>query len=308
MRTFRVGRCIATIVVAFVALTGAQAAGRQAERRGSHVWIDRAWELRYVIDFRAADAFQGAQARATRINAAPSTRFFRWEEFFIGTRFTIPHSMPWGHDDWMLTQIDFDPSGQVTSPNRYPGPLRGRINRLRYLALSAGDGPRDRIFTLGSWFTGLGDASTGWAPALCGEVDMPVPAGVESGAGYRYGPGFDHPELTGTFGCREWAFQLYDDGRPYIDVTSYVPQKADVAPKAFIRDFLGFARFGDSKPVIGQQNGIWYCLLECPGRDQPGRILDIAAWAKEHGWHVPTPPTRAPTFPDPPAVPGTYLN
>jgi hypothetical protein len=35
-------------------------------------------------------------------------------------------------------------------------------------------------------------------------------------------------------------------------------------------------------------------------------IPDIKVWAKRFEWFAPVPPTRVPTFPDPPAETGTY--
>lgn len=274
-------------------------------RRGSHVWIERPWDFRYVVVVQPYDFFQRAQARAARLNRSAPPGAFRWEEFFDAIRLHGSSDNARGLGDLSITKIEFDRDGTVRSPNRHSQPLRGRINRLRAVVLSAGDEPSDRVFDLGEWFIGIGDASTHFAPSICDSSEMKDPAGVGDGSSYRYGPRFTHPELTGTFGCREWAFQLYEPDRPYIDVTSHVLKRGS-PPDAFIRSFVGFARFGDSKPVIGRQGDTWFCLLECPGGDQPGRIENVAAWARARGWPTPRPPTRAPTFPDPPARSGTY--
>ena len=296
------------LAAALMASSAVRSASSESPRRGSHSWVERPWDLRYIVDFREADLYANGQARAAKKNASPTTRIFRWEEFFDGTPFKLSGAAAGATVDWMINRIEFDRSGRVTSPHRHPGPLRGRINRIRYVVLSAGDEPWDRVFTLGAWFTGLGDASADWAPAVCADIDMPPPAGMDPGGGYRYGKRYDHPKLSGTFGCREWAYQLYDPARPYIDVTSYTRGNGAAASVAFIRDFIGFARFGDAKPVIGQQRGTWYCFLDCPRGDDPGRIADIAVWARTNGWSAPKPPTRSPVFPDPPASAGTYPN
>jgi hypothetical protein len=91
-------------------------------------------------------------------------------------------------------------------------------------------------------------------------------------------------------------------------VTSYV-REGKVYPKyTYIRDFIGWARFGDKKPVIGKHEKDWYCLHDCPAGEKPGLIADIKAWSTKNGWTVPKPPTKAPTFVDPPARAGTYPN
>jgi hypothetical protein len=123
---------------------------------------------------------------------------------------------------------------------------------------------------------------------------------------YLYGSLFKADEYSTTFGCREWASQLYDPARPYIDVTSYVPVARSTSYESFIRPFIGWARAGDKKPVIGKHESAWYCLHDCPGDDRPGVILDISRWAAANGWKTPKPPTKVPTFPDPPTVPGFY--
>ncbi|MBX9901413.1 MAG: hypothetical protein K2Y28_11585, partial [Burkholderiaceae bacterium] len=66
----------------------------------------------------------------------------------------------------------------------------------------------------------------------------------------------------------------------------------------YIRKFLGWARFGDKKPVIGKHIKTWVCLLDCPNGDKPGIIPDIKKWAKKNGWTIPKPPEKQPQFPD----------
>ncbi len=108
-------------------------------------------------------------------------------------------------------------------------------------------------------------------------------------------------------GCREWAYQIKEPGRPYIDVTSYIPKRFDdYGPGTYIHETIGWARFEDHKPIIGKHEYLWYCLHDCPGDDLPGVIPDIKAWAAKNGWKAPQPPTRVPVFPDPPAKSGYY--
>jgi hypothetical protein len=245
---------------------------------------------------------------AARHNAKPGQEYFDWEEYFEPTVIVATRASELlRSEELSVVLVEFGPDGTVTTKNSHTGSLRGRLNRLRSLVLSAGEGANDRVFTLAYWFTGLGDASTHWAPAFCGGSDMPDAAMVRSDM-YLYGKLFKPDKYSATFGCREWAYQLYDDERPYIDVTSYVNVTAggERIQSTRIHEFIGWARFGDKKPVIGKHEDNWYCLHDCPEGTAPGLIPDIKAWATQRGWPVPKPPTKAPTFPDPPASSGTY--
>ncbi len=160
-------------------------------------------------------------------------------------------------------------------------------------------------YHLGFWFTGLGDVSTHWAPAICVSNQKPDAAQVRSD-GYLYGRLFKPNSQSTTFGCREWAYQLYNPDRPYIDVTSYVPKDADYPDGSYIREFIGWTRFDDKKPVIGKDGKTWICLHDCPNGDKPGVIPDIKVWVNQNGWALPTPPSQMPMFPDPPGKTGVY--
>jgi hypothetical protein len=208
-------------------------------------------------------------------------------------------------DPFGVVPINFDKDGFATTTHDEAARLRGRINRIRSVVLSMGDAPGTPRYLIGFWFTGLGDVSTHWAPAICASNQTPDAAQVRSD-GYLYGRLFKPHAQSTTFGCREWAHQLYDPERPYIDVTSYVPKDEYFPDGSYVREFIGWARFGDKKPVIGKHGKTWLCFHDCPGGDKPGAIRDIKAWAAKNGWDVPKPPTKAPTFPDPPATPGRY--
>jgi len=276
------------------------------ERRGTHVWIERPWEMRYFL--MVTKRWSIAKAGAIKRNARLARTSLDWEQIFdpVATfASTKPYATP--DDALSVVTIEFDNQGWVTTPHTYKGTLRGRLNRLQYITLSTGDGPQDVQYDLGIWFLGLGDVSTHWAPGLCVTKNIPSPF-AKTDEYYLYGPKFKLDEYSETFGCREWAYQLYDSARPYIDVTSYIPRSIDKeGPGAYIRPFIGWARFDDKKPVIGKDENQWYCLHDCPGGDKPGPIADIKVWAMRNGWSAPRPPTRVPTFPDPPSKTGTYL-
>lgn len=209
-------------------------------------------------------------------------------------------------DGISVVLLKFDEKGVVLTPNLKGLPLTGRINRLNGVVLSGGDQRTDPLFDLGDWFLGFGDISVHWAPAICHYLSVPSPFS-STDTRYLYGPKFKPGIGDPTVGCREWAYQLQDPGRPYIDITSYVPKDVDAdGTGAYIYETLGWAGFDDKKPIIGRNDNTWYCLHDCPGASKPGPIEDIAAWASKQGWPTPKPPTRIPVFPDPPAREGKY--
>ena len=282
---------------------------KPAERRGTHVWIERHWEARYFL--LVSDSWEIKRSGAAERNTHGRRTSLEWPQLFEPiAAVPIPkpsasYPLAWS-EHFSVVVIQFDQQGMVISPNSSERPLRGRLNRLRYMTLATGDEPTDVRYNLGIWFTGIGDASTDWAPGICPTNQQPDPAQIRS-EGYLYGKLFKPDPYKATFGCREWAYQLYDNERPYIDVTSYVPKAQDPdGPGTYIHEFIGWARFGDKKPVIGRHKDDWYCLHDCPGGDKPGIISDIKVWAIRNGWAVPKRPTRVPVFPDPPASLGTY--
>jgi hypothetical protein len=276
------------------------------KRRSSHTWIERPWDMRYFILVEDMNGWKASRELAEKKNANPRTRYFNWHAYFEPT--TVVPAKPSefsGSQDFAVVAIEFDKQGFVTTKHSHKGALQGRLNQLLYVTLSSGEEPNARQYDLGTWFTGLGDVSTHWAPGLCSVSQKPDPAQARSDT-YLYGRLFKATEFSTTFGCREWAYQLYDDERPYIDVTSYVPKGETFEHGTYVREFIGWARFGDKKPVIGKHEDVWYCLYDCPRGERPGKIADIKAWAARNGWAAPRPPTKAPAFPDPPAKPGTY--
>jgi hypothetical protein len=260
--------------------------------------------MRYAVAIRDLDEWSTAKEGAAQRNSKKTGSSREWAAIFKPT-FVIPaHTETVLHKGFAVVLIEFDKAGFVKTATEQAASLRGRLNRLQYITLAIGDGPTDLQYDLGEWFLGVGDASTHWAPALCGIKQMPSPFS-KTDEGYLYGPKYDNHDLHGTFGCREWAYQLYDPGRPYIDITSYLLRgRSD--PATAVRRTMGWSRFSDRKPIIGKHADDWYCFLECPDADKPGYIPDIAAWTAKRGWPTPKPPTKAPTFPDPPAKPGTY--
>jgi len=281
------------------------------EQSGRLTWIERPWNVRYVIYVEAERGWDSTKRASIAQNAKqasrePKRRFFSWEELSEPNHLVKTNAPDlFDNPNLAVLVVSFDQDGMVTSPHSSSKPLRGRINQLQYLGLSDGEGLDDRFYYMAHWFTGMGDTSTHWAPAFCHQDQRPNILNVKSDD-YLYGKLFKPYPHTPLFGCREWAYQLYDGERPYIDVTSYELGSKGKLPKGQIREFMGWARVGDDKPIIGKHEGDWYCLHDCPGGDAPGLIPDIKAWARRFGWQPPVPPTRVPTFPDPPAKSGTY--
>ena len=172
------------------------------------------------------------------------------------------------------------------------------------LRITQGNQKRTKADVVGQWLTSSpASAKEKITPALCLEQEMPT-ADNRALKSYRYGVKFEWQfRASEHFGCREWAHQLYDEKRPYIDVTAYSLPDTD----GVIGKFIGWARTGDKKPVIGKQSKVWLCLHDCPDNERPSVIPDIKVWAAKRGWLVPLPPTKMPTFPDLPAESGSYL-
>lgn len=271
-------------------------------------WLDRPWELRFVL-FVAENwelDVKGAHRRNEKAIKAGSLDL-EWESYF-DAKTTLPFSTQWGRPGTLsVVLIEFDKDGSVKTPHRFPAPLRGRLDRLMYVALTPGDHATQPRFNLDKWFLGLGDVSTHWAPSLCPLKQMPSPFS-QTDTLYLYGPKHEQSPYSPSVGCREWAYQLEEPSRRYIDITSYLPKRLD--PKGsgtYVRDTVGWARFdSEVKPIIGKHEELWYCFHDCPGGEAPGPIADIKAWAAKQGWKPPKRPTRVPVFPDPPARPGTY--
>lgn len=272
------------------------------KRNGSYVWIERPWDMRYILFITQQWPILKEGAIKWNAKSKPGHALSLEAVFEPTTAISMRDNFG---DGTSMVVIEFDQAGNVITPHTHGLPLRGRLNRYQELVMSAGEGPVDPQYHLGYWFTGLGDVSTHWAPGVCALKEKPSPFS-KTDTLYLYGPKFEIDEYSSTFGCREWAYQLYDDERPYIDVTSYVREGKTYPKHTGIKEVIGWARFGDKKPVIGQHKGLWYCLHDCPDNEPPGPISDIKSWAHKQGWKVPRPPTKAPTFPDPPARMGTY--
>lgn len=174
--------------------------------------------------------------------------------------------------------------------------------------LTPAEGNPPYVINFAEFFMGAPEAADPrYSPSMCSTLhgDTVPP---EQGGRYGIPSKKDTWYPSRFFGCREWAAQLYDTNRPYIDVTSYDMQedydkapdkhgKYPLKPVTYIKPFIGFSRFTDpAKPVIGKYGEQWYYVTDCPAGDAPGEIPDIKAWATRSGWTVPQRPKNPRAF------------
>lgn len=292
------------------AVIASVAIDQTAERRlasgatpSSQAWSPRAegtWNLQYFLYL--SDDWPTEKRDALRLQkqgkaGAPARS---WIELFDSTYFFKSQYNPDSNDGLSVVAIEFQPNGSVITRNslgkRLLGQVEGRVVSI------VDDGPKPLFhFKLAEWSTGPNHTKPPWSPALCEERDIPS-SSSQTDPDYRYGPAFDFDEAAAVFGCREWAYQLYEPSRPYIDVTSYLPQQPDEDESTeYVGRTIGWSRFGDArKPVIGWHEYAWFCFYDCPAGEMPGRIDDIEAWADRFGWLAPQRASSSPVFPDMP--------
>ncbi|MYN06954.1 hypothetical protein [Pseudoduganella aquatica] len=259
-----------------------QASGE--ETRPAYTWINKDWNIRYVIFVGNEDSMRDRMHAVHGENLAReqgkrnSVYLFYEELFDLTSTFKVA-----GQESLGVLLLAFDKTGLVTTANVHSVQLTGKLTEIDALVLLVnGNGDRlNRPFYFADWRQVPGADYI--SPAVC--------AGDDQG---RYGPRWQATfHYSGNFGCREWTAQLYDQDRPYIDVTSYQDRHV------YIAEHVGWSRFGDPpKPVIGRHGKVWLCLHECPAGEQPGIIPDIKKWAAKHGFPLPKRPARQPEFPN----------
>ena len=280
-------------------------------------WVKRPWGWRYLMYISTEWDTRKKMAKLTNEKIGPQALDREWMPLFDATHF-FQSKKNGAHpgNGISVVVIEFDKDGKVTSPHTFGKPLHGRIGNPRIghasvdqpvaVTLASGDPGVDPQFDFGWWFLGLSDASIHSAPSICSGTHMSSFYDLIDSS-YLYGPALHISIEFATVGCREWAYQIKKYGRPYIDVTSYIPKPCyRKGLEHYIHETIGWAGFGDHKPIIGKHENDWYCLHDCPRGDRPGIIRDIKAWADRNGWKAPQPPTRVPVFPDPPAEFGYY--
>jgi hypothetical protein len=242
------------------------------------IWIQRRWEIKYVIFVEPVDDFAISIRASKRSNDTATKK----DVYLFARAQFIPTQVPnaTSRDQIALLAIKFDKKGHARTASRGLNGLKAQRTQFGDLAFE-NKTPGGKPLYLAEWSQGIPGEIT-FSPAVCEGAD-----------GRRYSASWDKDDYAGGFGCREWTAQLYDSDRPYIDVTSY----ASDGP--FIGQFVGWSRFEDpSKPVIGLQGHTWLCLYDCPAGEKPGVIADMTAWTARHHFPMPERPPRQPLYPD----------
>jgi hypothetical protein len=183
----------------FVAATAPTAYATQ-RRDSSREWIDRQWEIRYILFVGNASSIATRVKLARELNAAPEKEgrekvYLDAEEMFEPTAtFDLA-----GRERLATVLIVFDPVGHVTSKNARLRAFTAKRSMLGRVVLTFDGSTTQRGYRLAEWSQGIpGDVS--FSPAVCTPPD---------GARYEDEWGKDD-HYDGSFGCREWTAQLYD--------------------------------------------------------------------------------------------------
>ena len=248
----------------------------------SERWLERRWEIRYVLFAGDALNMQNRTTQSRKFNKEQEVRGRKKNYLSARALFepayalSVPDARSIG-----VALLTFDSGGHITNQNGALDKMSAKVSRLYELDLvpSGMDAPNSYHFAY--WTQGIpGDVT--FSPAVCSSDDK-----------RRYVAGWNVDSYIGSFGCREWTAQLYNRDQPYIDVTSYASHGT------FIGDLLGWSRFEDPlKPVIGRHGKVWLCLHECPRGDKPGVIPNIRAWTARHGFPMPVRPSKQPLYPN----------
>lgn len=264
-------------------------------------WIERPWEYRYLLMVDDQLYWDAGRRRQLAEFKKPTNRKFNQsvEAYYQPQTLTVKEIPQINQRDALaILRLDIDNDRTIRTPTDQGTMMEARLNGIMGVVLAPkNQSPPSFTIRFGEFFMGAPYAADPtYSPSICSLSDMEPPSSASTLG--RYNKTFKVGSTNGYFGCREWAAQLYDKDRPYIDVTSYertdgkeVPSKKGKASSievGYIRPFLGFSRFEDPpKPVIGNHEGQWFCLTDCPGGGGPGKIDNISRWAKENGWPVP---------------------
>jgi hypothetical protein len=273
--------CVLTVVTTVLALSCVSTPGAGAPP-ASRTWLERPWEIRYVLFAEEIGARQSKIRAARSFNAEQEARGKDSIHLSASALFepTVTLAVP-GGAPIAVVLLAFDRAGRIVNQKGTLGKLSAKRNMLDTLVLIRDDAPGAIPYYLAKWSQGIpGDVT--FSPAVCTSDDI-----------RRYEAGWDIEHYAGNFGCREWTAQLYARDQPYIDVTSYSPRGT------FIGELVGWSRFEDPpKPVIGRHGKTWLCLHECPAGEKPGVIPDIKAWTAKHGYPMPERPRKQPLYPN----------
>jgi len=245
-------------------------------------WIERPWEIRYVLLVEDAATMRSGIAQSRKFNVEQQA--LGKQKDYLSARalfepsatFVVPDARAIG-----VVLLAFDQKGRIVNQKGMLGKMSAKLTRLYELDLVQSQALESDSYHFAYWSQGIpGDVT--FSPAVCSSTDN-----------RRYEPDWNIENYIGNLGCREWTAQLYDRKQPYIDVTSYARHGA------FIGALTGWSRFEDPpKPVIGKHGKVWLCLHECPRGEKPGVIPDIRAWTARHGYPMPVRPSRQPLYPN----------
>lgn len=251
------------------------------ERRPSRDWIEKKWEMRYVLFIDSKKYMDMYIKESTKYNendrkTGGDNVYHDIYEFLPGIQKIVPAKK----SDIATATIFFDQKGNVQNQESAFKGLVGKISSILSFVLIKQAETEFKPISFAEWNQGIpGDVS--FSPALCTFIDI-----------LRYQDDWNKSNRRGNVGCREWTAQLYQK-EPYIDVTTY-SKKGN-----FIGEVVGWARFEDGPtPIIGMQGKQWLCLHECPAGEQPGVIPDMQAWTRKHGFPMPVPPSKQPRYPN----------
>ncbi|HZX29257.1 MAG TPA: hypothetical protein VFF16_19445 [Telluria sp.] len=252
-------------------------AAKENTKSVNETWIERPWEIRYIID-----VLDRIDRKAMReISLRERAQKGGVERFQLYDSLVAPESnITLGPESLHhVVALEFDRKGRLLTKHDASTVLYARRSVTDTIKLTGEEVP----YFVAEWFQGLHGAGTEFAPAVCGSSDRD-----------RYHEDWDRDyDDYGNFGCREWTYQLNESTAKYIDVTSYSKHGASIGR------FTGWARFTDPpRPVIGKHRKRWYCLYECPAGEHPGPIANIKTWTRRHGFPMPRGPHEQPEFPD----------
>lgn len=269
---------VASATLALSALHASASDVVPASRR----WVERPWEIRYVLFAEEAHRLRSEIDISRRINAEQEAsgkeRIYLDAAALFEPTATV--AVP-GGGSISFVLLKFDRVGRVIGPQGALRKMSAKRSVLGDLALLRPNRTGAHPYYFADWSQGIpGDVT--FSPAVCNSEDH-----------YRYQDGWSKTDPSGNFGCREWTAQLNNREQPYIDITSYSPRGT------LIGEVIGWSRFDDPpKPVIGRHGKTWLCLHECPAGAKPGVIPDIEAWTAKHGYPMPQRPSKQPLYPN----------
>ena len=248
----------------------------------SQRWLDRPWEIRYVLFAEEAQSWQSKNTASREFNVEQRASGKARIHLSAAALFEPTATLPVPDEGQIaVVLLAFDRAGRVLNQQGALRNMEAKRSVLGDLALIHVVSPGVNPYYFADWSQGIpGDVT--FSPSVCSSDDR-----------RRYEAGWDRDSYTGSFGCREWTAQLYARDQPYIDVTSYASHGT------FIGELVGWSRFEDPpKPVIGRHGKTWLCLHECPAGEKPGVIPDIKAWTTKHGYPMPERPRKQPLYPN----------